>query len=54
MSSRRILVVERLSCQTVYCVVLQCRDGDQARHSTNILSLTTGQQYSGHWTLILH
>ena len=40
--TRRTLVVDRLTCRTEYCVVLQCRDTDQARHSTNIVSVTTG------------
>ena len=41
--SRRTLVLDRLTCQTEYCVMLACRDGDQRSHSSNLVSVTTGQ-----------
>ena len=40
---RRTVVLDRLACQTEYCVVFQCRDLEERKHSSNIISLTTGQ-----------
>ena len=44
---RRTVVLDRLVCQTEYCVVFQCRDSDQRKHSSNCISVTTGQSRIG-------